>query len=120
MLLIGGIIISAGIVLAYIALSSVDSTYGYADSQVAEGMANAGAEDAVMQFVRNADFSPAGGNYVVTLSNGQASVTVSNPGTGTATITSVASYESHTRTINVVLAINLLTNQVSVTRWADI
>jgi hypothetical protein len=117
---IGGILAVAGILIAALALSYIDTGYGVAASFRAEAAATAGAEDGVLQLDRNAQFQSAG--YTVSAaSSTTATVTVtqSSPAAGQATILSVATVSGHTKKVNVVVSISAV-GQVSVVSWADI
>lgn len=123
---IGGILAVAGILIAFIALSYVDTGYGVAASFKAEAAATAGAEDGLLQLDRNAAFSTvpmSGGNYSVSSASGAvATVTVTpNPTSpGLVTILSAATVSGHTKNISVVVSENAATDQVSIVSWADV
>lgn len=122
--LIGGIIVLAGITLAFLVNSSIDTGYGYQASSQAEAAATAGAEDALLQLDRNNNF-PTGtadsSGYTVPVGSSTASVMVtqSSPSSGYATILSSATVSNRTKKLSVVVAINASTSQVSVVSWAE-
>ena len=121
---IGGILAVAGILIAFLALSSVNTGYGVAASARAEEAATAGAEDALLQLDRNAAFSTAvSGPYTVSsASSTTATVTVAqnSPSAGLVTILSTATVSGHAKKISVVVSENAFTGQVSVVSWTDI
>src|SRR5258708_4239847 len=113
--LIGSIIILLGVTLAFLVSSSVDTSAGYENVQVAEGVARAGAEDALLQLDRNVWFSPSPNPYTLTVGSSTASVTVtqSSPSTctGNITILSTATVSNRTRKVNVTLIQDPTTGQ---------
>lgn len=121
---IGGILVVAGILIAFITISYVDTGYGIAASAKAEEAATAGAEDALLQLDRNAAFSTAvSGPYTVSsASSTTATVTVTqgSPSAGLVTILSVATVSAHAKKISVVVSENASTGQVGVVSWTDI
>ena len=121
---IGGILAVAGILIAFLTLSSVNAGYGIAASARAEEAATAGAEDALLQLDRNAAFSTAvSGPYTVSsASSTTATVTVAqnSPSAGLVTILSASTVSGHTKNISVVVSENASTGQVSVVSWTDV
>lgn len=119
---IGGLLAVAGILIAFLALSSVDSGYGAAAGFRAEASATAGAEDGILQFERN------GGNFssstysIVTGTSTTALVSISQntPSVGFDTILSATTISGHTKKIQVVISQNVSTGQVNVVSWADV
>lgn len=118
---IGGIVMIAGILIAFFALSSVDAGYGVAASFKAEAAATAGAEDGLLQLDRNAAFS-SGGYTVSAASSTTATVTVTpgTPSAGLVTILSVATVSNRTKKVSVVVSENATTGLVSIVSWADV
>ena len=119
---IGGILIVAGILIGFIALSYVDTGYGVAASAKAEAAATAGAEDGLLQLDRNAAFFNTTGYSVSSASSTTATVTVTPSSTspGLVTILSVSTVSGHVKKINVVVSENASTGQTSVVSWTDI
>jgi hypothetical protein len=121
---IGGILAVAGILIAFITISYVDTGYGVAASAKAEEAATAGAEDGLLQLDRNAAFSTAvSGPYTVSSASSTTatvSVTQSSPSAGLVTILSAATVSGHAKKISVVVSENASTGQVSVVSWTDI
>ena len=121
---IGGILAVAGILIAFLALSNVNTGYGAAAAYKAEAAATAGAEDGLLQLDRNAAFSTnSSGPYSVSTASGApatVSVTPNLLSPGLVTILSTATVSGHTKKINVVVSENASTWQVSVVSWADI
>jgi hypothetical protein len=123
---IGGILAVAGILIAFLTLSSVNAGYGIAASAKAEEAATAGAEDALLQLDRNAAFPQGSGMsnpYTITTSSSTTAtvtVTPSSTSPGLVTILSASTVSGHTKNISVVVSENAFTGQVSVVSWTDI
>lgn len=119
--LIGGIITLAGITLAFLATSFVDSGYGLNASVSAEAVAASGAQDAMLQLQRNPGFSNTGG-YSLAVGSTTATVTVNQntPSTGFITILSKATVMGHVKKVNVVLSENASTTQLTMISWQEI
>ncbi len=111
--LIGGIVFIAGTSIAFFALSSINSGYGFEASQHINAAASSGISDALLQLDRNAAFSSTG--YTVPVDTASATVTVTqgSPVTNQATITSAASVGLRSRTLRAVVTIQPLTGQVT-------
>lgn len=118
--LIGGIILAAGIVLALIILSFVDTSYGFKASQTAEAAAVAGAEDALLQIARNNTFASTGYSLVSGGTTATVVATQNSPSSGYITVLSTATVGNRTRKVNVVLSTNSVTGQASVVSWNEI
>lgn len=120
-ILIGGIILAAGISLALITASFVDSGYGYQASEQAEAVATAGAEDALLQLARNNTFSNTGG-YALTLASSTATVTVTqnSPSANYITVLSTATISFHVKKVQIVLWENPATGQTTITSWIEV
>jgi hypothetical protein len=117
---IGGVIAVAGVLIAFFALSYVDTGYGVASSYNAEAAATGGVEDALLQLDRNAAFSNTGG-YAVISGSVTATVTVTqNPVTDLTTIISASTVSGHTKKIQVVVSENPVTGQTYVVSWTEI
>jgi hypothetical protein len=123
---IGGILAIAGILIAFLTLSYVDTGYGVAASFNAEAAATAGAEDALLQLDRNAVFPQGSGMsdpYTIAASSSTTAtvtVTQNSPSSGFVTILSVATVSGHTKKIDVIVSENAATGQLSVVSWADV
>lgn len=119
---IGGILAVAGILIAFLALSNVDTGYGVAAAYKAEAAATAGVEDGLLQLDRNAAFSSTSGYSVSSASSTTATVTVTQntPASGFATILSVATVSGHTKKVSVVVSENAATGQINIVSWADV
>jgi uncharacterized protein (UPF0333 family) len=118
--LIGTVIVLVGATLAFLASSYVDTSYGYRSSVQADAAANSGAEDAMLQLQRDSAFASSG--YTVTSGSTTATVTVtqSTPSAGFITILSTATVSGYTRKIDIVLAVNSLTEQTTVVSWQEV
>ncbi|GIW65267.1 MAG: hypothetical protein KatS3mg093_246 [Candidatus Parcubacteria bacterium] len=105
--LIGGIISLIAITLVIIISSYMTSAYSYQNSQRALAVANAGADDALLQLIRNKNFQDVNG-YLVYSGNDSATVTVTqnSPSTGQVTILSIANIFSYRKKVRVIVSIN--------------
>lgn len=112
----------AGILIAFLTLSYIDTGYGVAASFTAEAAATAGAEDGLLQLDRDPSFSNTVGYPVASASSTTATVTVTqgSPSAGLVTILSAATVSGHTKKINVVVSENAATGQVNIVSWADV
>ena len=115
-LLIGGIVVTAGILFSFFVASFIDSGYGLQASYVAEVVATSGVEDALLQLARNGAFSSPSG-YTVNTGGKTATVTVSAPSSGLITIISTATVSLRTRKITAVVSENPATNQIIIVSW---
>ena len=116
---IGGIIAVVGLLIAFFAMSSSDTSYGISASFTAESVATAGAEDALLKLDRNGAFSSTG--YTVSSGSSTAAVVVTNPSSANqATILSTAVVSSHTKKIQVIVSEDAFTGQVSIISWTEI
>lgn len=120
-ILIGGIILAAGISIAIITASFVDSGFGYQSSEQAEAVATAGAEDALLHLARNNIFSNTGG-YSLAVGSSTAIVTVTqnSPSSGFVRVLSIATVSLHIKKIQVVLSKNAMTGQATVVSWSEV
>jgi len=118
-LLIGGIVVAAGILFAFFVASFIDSGYGLQASYIAESAATAGVEDALMQLARNGSFSSTSG-YTVSIGGNAATVTVSLPSSGLITVLSVATVSLRTRKITAMISENPATNQITLVSWQEV
>ena len=116
--LIGGIAILVGVSLAFLVTSFLSTSFGFEASQRALAVATAGAEDGMLQLIRNKSFSDIVG-YSVPLGNNTATVTVTqnSPTVGQATVVSTAAVSGHRRRLQVIVSIDPATGQVSVVSW---
>ncbi len=73
--LVGIIILSIGVTVAFLAASFLNSGYGFQAGNKAMALASAGIEDALIKLVRNKDFSSVS-PYSVPIGNDSASVTI--------------------------------------------
>ena len=119
---IGGILAVAGILIAFLTLSNINTGYGIAAAFNAEAAATAGAEDGLLQLDRNAAFSSTSGYSVSAGTSTSATVTVTQntPTSGLVTILSAATVSGHTKKISVVVSKNATTGQVSVVSWRNV
>lgn len=116
--LVGGLIVLVGVSLAFLIISFISSGYGFRVSNQALSAAAAGAEDAIIQVVRNKDFSSPSG-YSVPVGSWTADVTVTpnSPASGQDTIVSAAVISGYKRKIQVVISVVSSTGQVDVVSW---
>ena len=121
-ILIGGIIVAAGIFFAFFVASFIDSGYGLQASYVAEAAATAGVEDVILQLSRNGAFSgPSGYStpYTVPVGSNTASVTINAPSSGLITILSASTVSLRVRKITAVVSEDSLTNQIKLISWQE-
>lgn len=120
-LVIGGILVTAGIVLAIVVASSVNSTYGYQASQNAEAIATAGAEDALMELNRQGgSFSALSTvGYGIAAAIPSVAVTQNSPAAGEVTITSSATVSQRTRNVRVIAAEDATTGRITIISWQE-
>jgi hypothetical protein len=116
--LIGGIAVLVGVSLAFLVTGFLGTGFGFEASQRALAVATAGAEDGLLQLIRNKSFSDISG-YNVPLGNDVAQVTITqnSPTAGQATIISTAAVSGHRRRLRVIVSIDPTTGQVSVVSW---
>ncbi len=114
--IIGTIMLSIGVAVAVIAISFLNSGYGFQFSNAALAVATAGAEDALMRLARNKDLAS---TYSVPIGNYSAGVTITqnSPSSGQAKIISNATVFFQQRKIQVVVAVNSSTSEISVLSW---
>ena len=107
----------AAVSLAFLALSLINSGYGYRSSNQAMALAQGGVSDALLVLTRNKDYS---GSY--TISSGSVSVTVTqnSPTEGQTTIISDATVNRYRRKLQAVTAVNPTTGQVDLLSWSSL
>ena len=129
--LVGGVIITIGITLSILAISFLTSIAGYRSSAIAEAAAISGANDGILQVVRNSGFSTASlsgsngspsGSYGLPFSSVSDFVTITQgiPLANEATIISLAQIGSTERKIQVVVSIDPTTKKVDVVSYQKI
>jgi hypothetical protein len=107
MLVIGGLISLIALTLIVVIFSYISSSYGFQYSQKAFAVANAGADDALIQLIRNKSFENQTG-YSVNVSNDIATVQVvqNSPQSGQVTIISTANVLNYKSKVKVVVSID--------------
>ncbi|MEK7608187.1 MAG: hypothetical protein AAB495_01265 [Patescibacteria group bacterium] len=116
--IIGGIILLIGTTLAFLALTFLNSSFGYIAANKAIALADGGVNDAVMLLLRNKDFSdsgycaPLGGSPCATVT-----ITQNSPSTGLVTITSEATISRYRRKIEAVTSVASSTGEVNLLSW---
>ena len=122
MIFVGGIVLVAGMLTAFLAISSLDTGYGVAAAFNAESAAAAGAEDGLLQLDRNYQFSNTSGYSLAVGTSTTATVTVTqnSPSSGFATILSTATVSGHTKKIDVVVSENPSTGQINIVSWTEV
>ena len=123
-LFIGGIVTVIGLLIAFFAASSLDTGYGVAASFNAESAATAGAEDALLQLDRNAQFPTGSGisvpyNFTAGSSTASVNVTQNSPTSSQATILSTATVSGRTKKIQVIVSTNASTTAVTIISWME-
>jgi hypothetical protein len=114
--MIGTIVLVAGLMVAFLVISFLNSSYGFQASNRALALASGGVEDAMLQLLRNKDFS---GTYCVPLAPCSAAVTVTqnSPSVGRVRITSSATVFLYTRQIEAVASLASSTGQLDLLTW---
>jgi uncharacterized protein (UPF0333 family) len=119
-ILMGGILLVAGIALSFVVLSSVNSGFGYEASEQAQSVATAGAQDGLLQLDRNSNASSTGYTIAVGSSTATITITQSSPSSGYVTILSAATVLGNTRKASVVVSENSSTGQSSIVSWSNV
>ena len=116
--IVGVIVLSIALTVAFLAASFLNSGYGYQTAKRAMAVASAGAEDALIKLARNKDFSSVS-SYSVPVGSDSASVTVTqnSPVAGQAKIISSATAFFQQRKIQVVVSVDSNTGQISLISW---
>ena len=119
-ILVGGTAILVGLTLAFLTLSFINITAGIQASSRALTVASAGAQDALLQLIRNKDFSS--GGYQVSIGNDTAMVSVNNTVSVNqlAEIVSAATVFKSQRKIKVVASVDSQNGKVSVVSWEQL
>ena len=119
--LVGTIVVAIGVTLAFLAFSFINISFGFRAGERASAAAAGGANDGVMQLVRNKSFSNVSG-YSVPGDAAAATVSVSQntPVSGEATIISTATVSGYERRIKAVVAVDPTTGQVTLINWNKI
>lgn len=114
---IGGIIVLFGATLAFLTLSFLNSTYGFQASNRATALARGGVDDAMLQLLRDKDFSNAG--YCVPEASvpcpsgfAQVAVTQDTPVVGQVTVISEAAIALYRRRLEAVFSVDPATGLV--------
>src|SRR5258708_7786833 len=117
-LLIGGIITIAGLLIAFLTVSFLDSGYGFQASEKAEAVASAGGNDAYLNLIRNSAFANTSG-YTVAVTTGSATVTVTqnSPSAGLVSVLSASTIQNRTRKVQAVFSDNPANGQVTLVSW---
>lgn len=113
--IIGGIIVTIALSLAFLATSFVNSAYGFRVSEKAAEVASSGASDALVRLLRdNKCCSPS--TYPVVVGSDTATVTVAqdSPAVGKITITSSATISFHQRTETIVVSKNSTSGLITI------
>ena len=110
--ILGVTLVLIGITLAILTISFLNSTAGFQASQRALAAATSGADDALLQLVRNRSFSDTTG-YVVSVASDSTTVTVTqnSPVVGQATIVSSARASVYERKIRVIVSVDQATGE---------
>jgi hypothetical protein len=117
---IGGIIVLFSVTLALLALSFLNSTYGFQAANRAAALAEGGVNDAMLQLLRDKDFSSAGYclPYSATLPcpTGYAHIVVTQdtPEEGKVTVTSDVTVLRYERSIEAVFSVNATSGLVQI------
>ncbi|MBI4087547.1 MAG: hypothetical protein HY434_01830 [Candidatus Liptonbacteria bacterium] len=115
--LIGGIIVLAGLTLAFLANSFLNSTYGFAISERAKAVAASGAYDALMRLARNKDLSTSGYSLSVGSDSATVSVTQDSPATGLVIVTSISTISNRERRVRAVVSRDATSSLIATVSW---
>jgi hypothetical protein len=116
---IGGIIVLFSATLAFLALSFLNSTYGFQAANRAAALAEGGVDDAMLQLARDREFES--GGYCVPYhedvgscpsDHAQVTATQNTPGIGQVTVVSEAVVRRYRRKVQAVFAVNASTSLV--------
>ena len=118
---IGGIVLLFAATLAFLALSFLNSTYGFQAANRAEALAQGGVNDVMLQLARNKDFSSSG--YCLPYNSGipttpcpsgsvQITVTQNTPVTGQVTATADVTISRYRRKVQAVFAVDATSSLV--------
>ena len=125
-LVVGAIVLIAGLTLLFLVISFTSATYGLRAANRALAVATAGAEDVLIRVVRDVSFSGCSGPCAVPVGNDTATVTVTNayatttnPGS-TITIDAEAGVLSARRKVRVVVSVDTATGRVSTVSWGQV
>jgi hypothetical protein len=115
-LLVGAIIALFGTTLAFLSFTFSGSSFGIIRGQQTLSVASAGADDAMLQLVRNKSFSSGGYSVPIVLNgttyNATVAVTQNTPVSGQVTVVSTAAIGNHQRQIRIVLSVASTTGQI--------
>lgn len=120
MFLISGIIVFAGVSIAFLSLSFLNASGGFQNANRAMSLANGGVQDALLQLERNKDFYDIGGYCVPSIcGSDSAAVTVTrdSPIVGESTILSVATVSLYRARVQAVIAVDPQSGLFSVISW---
>lgn len=115
--LVGSIAILVGATLAFIATNLTNSSLGFKISEQVIAAAASGIYDALLQLVRNYNFSSNG--YTIVIGGANVDVSVSQGG-GTATIISTATFKGYQRKIEAIVKIDSLTKAINLVSWREL
>ncbi|HUZ92640.1 MAG TPA: hypothetical protein VNG29_01435 [Candidatus Paceibacterota bacterium] len=119
-LLIGGIIVGIGILLVFLALSFLNSSYAYRASARAESVAQSGVYDALVQLDRDSSLTTSIYSYSLPVGSDTAMVSVTwNSSADQFTISSTATVALSTKTILAVTSADPTTGQIFLSSWKE-
>jgi len=126
-LVVGAIVLIAGLTLLFLLISFTNSTYGLRAANRALAVATAGVEDMLIRIVRDVSFSGCTPQPTCTVmvGNDTATVTVTNayatttPGS-TITIDSEAGVLTARRKVRVVLSVDAATGRINTVSWGQV
>jgi hypothetical protein len=109
--------IAVATTLALVSISFLNSRLGVQRAQRAQTVANAGAQDALIQLSRNKDFATSSYVFVLDTNTATVSVTQNTPVSGQATIVSSARVSNYVRKTQVVVAVDQTSGQIVMLSW---
>ncbi len=114
---IGGLIVFAGLLMAFLVLSFLNSVTGFQMANRASALASAGIYDALLRFDRDKDLTST--SYSIPLDAYAIDVTITqnSPVANQATILSSASVMGYLRRIQAIVSIVSSTGQIDLLSW---
>ena len=116
------VIVVLGTALGFLAFFETAISASQMRSQEALLVAQAGISDALLRLAQNKDFSAAPTGYTINLSNGTSTIVVTQdqPQTGQVLITSTGEVYNRKRKIEVKVAVDDTSGQVTIISWREI
>ncbi len=114
---IGGLIVFAGLLMAFLVLSFLNSVTGFQMANRASALASAGIYDALLRFDRDKDLTSTSYNIPLDAYTIDVTITQNSPVANQATILSSASVMGYLRRIQAIVSIVSSTGQIDLLSW---